>query len=101
MAYTHKMIDGAQVPLTPAELTEADARDAAWAAGQAARDKNTNNARVTEQILAKELLTLRPMRELRRAQEHADVPAVDVTFARNRIKALDDEIKALRATLTP
>jgi hypothetical protein len=29
--YTHKMVDGVAVPLTPAEIAELEARDAAFA----------------------------------------------------------------------
>lgn len=61
--------------------------------------KDRANAPILTEIVAKEKLTLRPMRELRRAQEYADVPVADVAFAKDRIKTLDDEIKALRAQL--
>ena len=30
MAYTHKMVDGVEVPLTPEEIAECEAREAAW-----------------------------------------------------------------------
>ena len=59
------------------------------------------NSPILAAIATKERLTLRPIRELRRAQEFADVPAGDVTFAKNRLKALDDEISALRGQLVP
>ena len=57
------------------------------------------NAPILAQIAAKELATLRPIREIRRAEEFGDVPADAVTFAKNRVKTLDDQIIALRATL--
>lgn len=57
------------------------------------------NTPILAQIEAKEKKTFRPMRELRRAQEFADVPAADVTAAKNQIKTLDDDIKALRTRL--
>ena len=96
-----KVVDGVSLPFTPEEEIARDAEEAAWAAGASARDKAAANAPVLAAIEAKELLALRSMRELRRAQEYADVPAADVAFAKNRLKALDDEIKALRGTLQP
>ena len=35
--YTHKMVNGEQVPLTEAEINECVAREEAWAAGASAR----------------------------------------------------------------
>ena len=61
--------------------------------------KNQVNGPIFAQIALKERAALRPMRELRRAQEFADVSASDVIAARSRLKTLDDEIKALRAQL--
>ena len=101
MTYTTKTIDGVSVPLSAAEIAELDARDAAWAAGKPARDKAAANAAILAEIAAIELLALRPMRELRRAQEHGGVPAADVTFAKKKIETLDDAIAALRARLSP
>ena len=61
--------------------------------------KEQLNAPILAQIVAKERLADRPVRELRRMQEWADVPLADVTAAKNRLKALDDDIRALRAQL--
>jgi len=69
------------------------------AADIAAEAKQAHNESILAQIDALELSVLRPMRELRRNQEHADVPAGDVAFAKQKIKDIDDQITALRKTL--
>jgi hypothetical protein len=77
---------------------------AAWDAGapeRVAAAKAAANAPVLAQIVAKEFLTLRPMRELRRADAFGDVSADVVTAAKTKIKTLDDQITALRAQLQP
>ena len=63
--------------------------------------KEQVNAPILAQMAKLDLECIRPARELRRQQEHADVPANDVAFAKNKIKTIDDQIKALRATLQP
>ena len=63
--------------------------------------KEQVNALILAKIVVKERLADRPIRELRRMQEWADVPLGDVTAAKNRLKALDDDIRALREQLLP
>jgi hypothetical protein len=52
--YTHKMVDGAMVPLTPEEIAELEARDAAWAADEpnrlARQQRNDEIANDAERI---------------------------------------------------
>lgn len=59
------------------------------------------NAPILSQIAAKELTLIRPMSELRRQQENADVPANDVAYAKGKIKTVTNDISALRSTLIP
>ena len=74
---------------------------AALSADRSAASKTSTNTPILAQIAAKEMLTLRPMRELRRADAFGDVAAGAVTAAKNKLKTIDDEIAALRATLVP
>ena len=97
----NKMVDGVTVPFTPEEEAARDAEEATELANKPERAKNAANDRIRAQIVAKERLADRPVRELRRMQEWADVPLADVTAAKNRLKVLDDEIRALRAQLQP
>ena len=48
MSYTHKIVNGAEVPLTAGEIAELEAQDTAWAAGALLAAKSTK-ARVVLQ----------------------------------------------------
>ena len=71
--------------------------DAAAAAAAADIAKEGTNVPLLEQIAALELKALRPMRELRRGQEHGDVGAGDIAFAKQKIRDIDNQIISLRA----
>lgn len=69
----HHDIDGVAVPFTAAEEAEADAREAAWAAGQAERDRIAHNAPILAEIEALDRFIPRGLEDLIAAL------AVDVT----------------------
>ena len=63
--------------------------------------KEQVNNPILAQMAVKERASMRSIRELMRAKEFADVSVGDVTAAKNRLRALDDEIKTLRGQLAP
>jgi hypothetical protein len=65
----------------------------------AAAQKSLDNANTLAQISAKEAACIRPLRELMRATQLADVAPAVVTAAKAKLKQLDDDIAALRAQL--
>ena len=89
------VVTGSHVEMVAGAPTRVWDKTARTAEDKAAR----HNAPILAQIAAKELATLRSIRELRRAEEFGDVPANAVTLAKNRLKTTDDQIIALRATL--
>lgn len=64
MTYTHKEVNGISVHLTAEEIAELEARDAAWAAGQAERDKQAHNAPILAQIAALDAYIPRGLEDL-------------------------------------
>ena len=64
----HHIINGEVVPFTPEEEMAQDAVEAAYEAGQPARDRDTANALILLQITEKETEALRSQRELMREQ---------------------------------
>jgi hypothetical protein len=96
-AYT-KMVDGETVPCTAEEIAEIEARDAAWAAGQAERDRETHNAPILARIADLDARRLRPSAEMALAFANGVAPdPADVA----RLNALTAEIATLRAGLMP
>ena len=112
-----KLIDGVLVELSAAEIQQREAEEAAWAAGAAAR----HTANIDEQIATIERREILP-RASREAilvgivKDHMRDFSVDVATAIaelttangprynhgfTKLKALDDQIKALRAQRLP
>lgn len=94
-----KYIDGEKIPLTQAEETACDAEQAAWLAAKPARDKAAANAAILAEIAAKELSTLRALRDSARGLGNA--PDAQGKTPRQRLDESEAEIAALRAGLVP
>lgn len=96
MAYTHKVVNGVEVPLTQEEIAELEARDAAWAAGQAERDRQANNTTILQQIEALDAKLVRPVAEVAEALATGATPD---PVAVAKIVAYNAEKATLRAQL--
>jgi len=64
-------------------------------------DRDAHNGPILAQMAVLDFEANRPMRELLRNQEHGDVSAPDVVFAKQKVRTIDNQIAALRATLIP
>lgn len=92
----HKVVDGVEVPLTAEEIAELEARDAAWAAGQAERDRKASAATILSQIAALDAKRVRPAAEVSLALAQQTAPAqADL----DRLAELTATIAALRSQL--
>jgi hypothetical protein len=91
-----KVVNGETLPCTPEEIAEIEAREAAWAAGQAERDREAHNAPILAEIAALDAKRLRPSSEMALAFANGVAPdPADVA----RLNALTAEIATLRAGL--
>lgn len=100
----HKLVNGAPVLLTEAEIAERLANDTAWAA-----DANKRiNAAIDEQIRSLEVKSggyMRGLREFMLAMAEVTRAAGGPDFMTNKgmqnVKALDDQIRELRSQRVP
>jgi hypothetical protein len=90
--------DDIEVPRRPSPQHTWDSGVSNWVLNNALQVAS-DNANIAAQILVKEAQCIRPLRELERQTNFADVPLVVVTAAKARLKQLDDDIAALRAQL--
>ena len=96
MSYTHKIVDGAEVPLTAGEISELEARDAAWA-------EQAQNAAILAQIAGLEALqTPRLTREaMKKKACVVNKPGTIIhgLAPDDAVDAIDTALDALRAQL--
>ncbi|OAN53904.1 hypothetical protein A6A04_13510 [Paramagnetospirillum marisnigri] len=84
------------VELTAAEIAEMEAREAAWAAGQAERDRLAHNAPILAEIAALDARRVRPAAEVALALASGNPPAeADL----DRLASLTAAITGLRGQL--
>lgn len=96
--HTNKGIDanGDLIPLTPAEIAEAEAREAAWAAGQAERDRIAHNAPIITALEVIDKKKARPIGSVARSLA-LQIPVEQDDL--DKLNELELEAVALRAQL--